>query len=255
MAAFFADLSILEWLYLAFFCVGLIYALFLAIFGLGHGTDLDHAGDLHGGLGDGLDLDHGGDFHGLDLDHGGDFHGLDLDHGLDVGHGGDVSVDAGDLHVEADHAVGQDVDFDGDISAKSHPLPLNPLVIATFLGGLGGFGILGTRALGLLSIPSLLIALPAGLALGGGVYYLYSRLLMTGEVDSSISQRDLFRLPAEVFVSIPEKGLGEIVYVAKGSRYNSPARAVDGSAIAKGTAVTILKMDGAVAVVDLRYAD
>ena len=239
MFDFFAELATLEWIYLAFFCVGLFYALFLAVFGLGRAHGLEHAGDVHADvsdLGPALDVDHGIDLGHVDVDH-----GIDLDHAVDV-------------HLDVDHAV--DVDLDGDVSGhRLHLLPLNPLVIATFLGGFGGVGILGTRLLGLHTALSLLVALPAGLVLGGGMYAVYALLLSQAGTSSAISWLEHRGVPARVLTPIREKGLGEIVYEVRGSRYSSPARAIDGRAISKENIVTILDVQDGVAIVDIRYVD
>jgi len=253
MAALFADLHLLEWIYLALFCGGLIYALFLAVFGMGHGHGLDHGGHV--------DIDHGGGH--LDLGHGGH---VDLGHGghVDVGHG-DVDTGAGhatDVHVDSGHDTaahgdsGHAADTHGENQGRElHASPLNPVIIATFFGGFGGFGVLGTRLFCLPDFLSLLVALPAGLALGGGMFAVYARLAATAEADSTITWRDVQGVVAEVITPIPENGLGEILYVAKGSRRSSPARTIDGWAVPRGTRVTVLKMANGVAIVDLRYTD
>jgi len=272
MFDFFAELATLEWIYLAFFCVGLFYALFLAVFGLGRAHGLEHAGDVHADvsdLGPALDVDHGIDLGHVDVDHGIEIGHVDVDHGIDLGHVdvdhgidlGHVDVDHGidldhavDVHLDIDHAV--DVDLDGDVSGhRLHLLPLNPLVIATFLGGFGGVGILGTRLLGLHTALSLLVALPAGLVLGGGMYAVYALLLSQAGTSSAISWLEHRGVPARVLTPIREKGLGEIVYEVRGSRYSSPARAIDGRAISKENIVTILDVQDGVAIVDIRYVD
>jgi hypothetical protein len=300
MAALFADLSTLEWIYLALFCCGLIYALFLAIFGMGHGHAFDHGGmghgadfghglDLgHGGdLGHGIDLGHGADFghgvdlghgadfgHGVDLGHGGDLghgmdlgHGGDLGHGIDLGHGGDVGHGAdvghggdvghghaGDVHG-GDHAAAVD---HGDMSSEGQPVhasPWNPVVIATFVAGMGGFGILGTRLFGLRSLLSLVVAIPAGLVLGGAILFLYVTLISHAGGSSAATWQDIRGAPGRVVTSIPEQGLGEVVYEARGSRFAAPARSVDGRPIPQGASVTVLDVEKTAVIVDVRFTD
>jgi len=282
MATLFAELTILEWIYLALFTSGLIYALFLAAFGFGHGSGLEHAdiGDIgdvgHGGvdlgdIGDVGDVGHGFDLgdigdvgdvgHGLDLGDVGDIaHGLDLGdigdigdvgdvgHGLDlgdvgdVGHGADMGVDHGDLGI-SDHA------------SPVHASPWNPLVIASFVGGVGGFGILGTRLLGMQSFFSLVVALPAGLVLAGIIFGLYVLLISQAGGSSAATWQDIRGAAGLVVTPIPEKGLGEVTYVARGSRFTAAARSIDGRAIPKDTSITVLDVEAAAVVVDVRYTD
>lgn len=245
MGEFFASLQTLEWVYLALFCVSLIYALFLAVFGFGHGfghgdVDLGH-GDVHMDLGHDVHLGHDV---AVDLGH---------DVPVDLGHAADLHVDGADLagHV-GDHALHAHGDLDAD---DHHVLPLNPIVIATFLAGFGGFGILGTRLFGLGHGMSLLVAMLVGLLLGAGMFFLYRWLMAMNGVSSAAGWAELRGLPAYVLTPIPEKGLGEIVYVARGARYNAPARTIDGRGIPRGESVTVLDVVDSIAIVDLRYID
>ena len=213
MAALFADLSMLEWVYLALFSIGLIYALFLAAFGFGHGSGLDHAADV-GDVGHGVDLGDVG-------------HGVDLDHGDTVSHHG----------------------------PEVHASPWNPLVIASFVGGMGGFGILGTRLFGFQSFLSLLIALPAGLVLASIVFGLYYLLISQSGRSSAATWQDIRGAPGLVLTPIPATGVGEVTYVALGARYTSAARSVDGKAIPTGTRITVLDVEKTAVVVDVRYTE
>lgn len=245
MGEFFATLHTLEWVYLALFCSGLLYALFLASFGFGHGGDLDHAADAgHGDLGHGH-----GDF---DLGHG----DVDLGHGhgdFDLGHGhGDFDLGHGDV----DLGHGGDLDIDHDVDGDGHQIvPYNPIVIATFCGGFGAGGILGTQLLHIPPLLSLLIATPAGLALGGGMYTVYRRLTTLGSSGRPLTWQELRGTKALVTTPIPQDGLGEIVYVAQGSRQRASARTVDGRPLPRDSIVTVLNIVDSVAVVDERFVD
>jgi hypothetical protein len=53
----------------------------------------------------------------------------------------------------------------------------------------------------------------------------------------------------EVIVAIPEHGLGEIAYTARGSRYNAPARSMDGQPVRQFSSIVIRKIVGGTCVV------
>ncbi len=246
MATFFANLSTLEWVYLALLCSGLFYAFFLALFGFGHGAghagDVGHAGDLgHGGVGHVGDLGHGGAGHVGDLGHGG------------AGHAGDMG------HAGAGHAAdGAHLDQMADYQAQGgavHISPWNPIVIATFIGCFGGFGLLGTRGLHLHPLLSLVLATPSALVLAAGIFFLYATLITQAGVSSAASWQEVQGAAAQVVTPIPENGVGEIVYEVRGMRYNSPARGINGQAIPRDAHVTILQVKDSIAFVDIRYID
>ncbi len=236
MGQFFAQLHTLEWIYLGLFCSALIYALFILAFGFGHGH-ADHA------------LEHAGDLHGDS--------GHDLGHDMDVGHdaGHDLEINPGEAPLG--HAPSGERPFDLDfvMRRRRRLSPLNPVVVATFFAGFGGGGLLATQGWGWLPAFSLLVAAPAGLLLGGGMYLFYDFVAAADDIDSTASRLELYRRPATVVTPIPAEGLGEIVYVVRGSRSSAPARSASGRPIPKNTRVTILKMEGPVAVVDIRYID
>jgi len=234
MAALLADLRLLEWIYLALFCGGLFYALFLAVFGLGHGQGAGHAG--HGDLGQ-------GHIH-MDTGHG-------VAH-IDSGHG---AAHADASHGGGAHAADHTADSQGKVQGKTHVGLLNPVIIATFFSGFGGFGLLGTRLFHLPTAVSVLVAVPAGALLASGFFFLYNRVAVAAETNGTVTWQDLRGARAEVITPIPEHGLGEIMYVARGARGSAPARSIDGIAIARETKVTILKMIDGVAIVDLRYIE
>ncbi len=54
---------------------------------------------------------------------------------------------------------------------------------------------------------------------------------------------------AEVIVSIPAGGVGEVAYIMRGQREQSSARAIDGAAIPKGSPVVIERVSGPTAYV------
>jgi membrane protein implicated in regulation of membrane protease activity len=177
---------------------------------------------------------------------GGGLSNIDLpDVDIDVPHidlPGDVDIP--DVHVDIGHAdVGS---FDHGAIEVS---PLSPITIAAFITSFGGVGIIATQLFRVSSEMSLLWATLGGVVTGGVVYLLYGRLLVAMQASSEVRQRELTGIVGEVIAPISTDGVGEISYVAKGSRISSPARSATGQAIPRGALVTIERVIGGTALV------
>ena len=198
----------LIYVYLGCLIVGLVYAIIATVFG-GHG---DVGADVGG-----VDIGHvGGDFGG----HG----GLDFGHG-EVGGVGDIASDT--------VAYGE-VGFS----------PFSPIVIASFLTGFGTFGIVGREWIGLGAPASALFAVGCGLAVGAIMFTIMVKIFVAGQGSSHAVVALLKGLTAEVITPIPERGMGEVAYVARDSRYTAPARSTTGEEIPRGTGVRIVEVVG-----------
>jgi membrane protein implicated in regulation of membrane protease activity len=194
--------------YLVFLILGLLYALF-AFFTSSMGGD--HSLDT------GHDVDVG---HDLDVGH-----DIDVDHDLDVGHDVGEGAETGELAVA-----------DGSMT---HLGPFSPMIIAMFFTCFGLSGAILTKPipLGWLSIlPSLAI----GVAGSWASMSAYNKRLAATEASSDAQVWRLVGREAQVITPIPENGVGEIQYVARGSTYAAPARSTDKGTIARGTKVTIV---------------
>lgn len=177
---------------------------------------------------------------------GGGLSQIDLpDVGIDVPHidlPGDIDIP--DIHVDIGHAdVGS---FDHGTVEVS---PLSPITIAAFITSFGGVGIVATQLFGFKPEISLLWATLGGFVTGGVVYLLYGRVLVAMQASSEVRQRELGGIVGEVITPIAAGGVGEIAYVAKGSRISSPARSTTGQAIPRGALVTIERIVGGTALV------
>jgi len=174
-----------------------------------------------------------------------------------------VSLLMGDLMGAGGDSVGHDFDLGGhDLDVAGHEVdtgqhavhfsPFSPLVISGFLAGVGGIGLFVSGLITNNQVFHLPIALAAGVAIGYLIGFLIFKLKQASEVSSEAVVSDLVGCEAEVSAGIPSRGVGEIVYVAKGSRYTAPARTADGQAIAKNQVVTIKDVSGSVMVVELK---
>jgi class 3 adenylate cyclase len=129
-----------------------------------------------------------------------------LHHGL--GHGAET------LHADAEGGV--------QLS------PISPVTITMFVTAFGGVGLIGTHAFALPILLSFPMALASGLFLAGVAFYTFSKLFQATESSSEAHVTALVGLGAEVITPIPPEGLGEIAYVARGTRFTAPAHSEDG---------------------------
>lgn len=171
------------------------------------------------------------------------------------GFGGDVEVDHGAAldHDLAADASGLDHDLANVIhgagAAAAHVSPFNSLTIAAFSVSLGAIGLLGLRYLGLGAWQSFGFSFLGALALAAGFFFSIVRPLYRSQSSSLPDIDELVRSPAHVRTAIPAAGVGEVVYVAGGSRFTMPARSAEETAIASGTRVAILRIRKGVAYV------
>ena len=153
-------------------------------------------------------------------------------------------VDIPDIHVD----IGS-----GDVGSFNHGMvqvsPLSPITIAAFITSFGGVGIVTTQLFQIKPEMSLLWATLGGFLTGGVVYLVYGRLLVAMQASSEVRQQELGGTVGEVIAPISAKGVGEVTYVAKGSRLSSPARSATGKAIPRGSLIVIERMVGGTALV------
>ncbi len=165
-----------------------------------------------------------------------DLPGVDIDiPGVDLHPGGP------DLHLEL--PFGHDMSHDID-----HPevglSPLSPITIATFITTFGGVGLIVNNATALSPLMGLLVSTAGGLLLSGLMFFLYARLLVAAQGSSEVKVGELVGKIAQVTAPIPADQMGEVSFVARGSRVTAPARSADGVAIRRGTNVVIVAVGG-----------
>lgn len=158
---------------------------------------------------------------------------LFLGHG--PGHGGFDHGAGADGHSGADHA--------------DTPSPLNPLVIASAITAFGAVGLIAKTGFRLSDFVSTLFAVGFAGAIGAAIFFGIVKFMYGSQSNSVFSLNDLVDTEAEVITPIPENGVGEIVYVANGIRYNLSARTLPGEKISRGSAVIIREISGNAAVV------
>jgi membrane-bound ClpP family serine protease len=156
---------------------------------------------------------------------------IGLGYAIFVGLSGDLfGGDAGDASME----VGTDLPMS----------PLSPTIISTFLTGFGGGGLLANSYFQLSLAKGIAVALLTGALLSGGTFVMLTLLFRSTQAGSEFTFQDMVGRVVQVVTPIPENGIGEIALIAKGTRVNSAARSIDGKAVPRNTAVTIVQVVG-----------
>jgi len=128
---------------------------------------------------------------------------------------------------------------------------VNPLNIAIFLLGFGFFGYVLHAASGFALPLIFVLACIGGLAIAATLIIILNRLFgnATGETIQDVSDRT--GLLGKVIMTIPDMGLGEVIYTSPGGmRKSIPARSVDGRRLEREQEVVVLNYQGGVAEVD-----
>jgi hypothetical protein len=134
----------------------------------------------------------------------------------------------------------------------SHPHPLSGTVVATFVTGFGGGGVVAHYVLHWGLLAGLGLALASGLVLATAAFLLMDWLFAQTQAGSEFASDLLVGREAEVITTIPADGTGEISYLVKGQRGFGPARTADGSAVPRGRPVVIERVVGSTHVVRLK---
>jgi len=147
----------------------------------------------------------------------------------------------------ADHDVGGV--HPGDMGTHLGPgmvhfSPLSPTVIATFLTAFGGMGMICMRVFEMRPFTALPVALLVAMGVAAGIFALFEWIFEKTQGSANIDAAQLAGTHADVITPIPEKGVGEIAFVACGSRQNAPARSEDGRPIESPAEVEIVRAIG-----------
>jgi membrane protein implicated in regulation of membrane protease activity len=172
-----------------------------------------------------------------------------LGHGHDSGDGGPAGG-----HPAAESSSHGDYGVDGSGHGATHASSgggaefhfpfFSPLALATFCAAIGAWGLIAQFGFRVAGDRSLLIAIPAALATAWLVAWASWRLVRGSTGTSVIRLSALAGSPAEVITPIPAGGVGEVAALVAGQRFTAPAREADGGALARGAAVTIVRMVG-----------
>lgn len=163
---------------------------------------------------------------------------------------GDVLGDLDfDMDVDVDIDVDMDAGFDLDTDAAHEAAGVSTLAIASFVSAFGAFGLISVTLFGAGTVASFIAAMFGGVVIGiaAQVFFLY---ILSPTISSEIRQAALVGHVAEITTPIPVNGVGQIAFVAQGSRVTYSARATGEAAVVeRGTPVRIERIVGGTAYV------
>lgn len=142
------------------------------------------------------------------------------------------------------------VDASGHLDA-GHMHPISGTTVGTFITGFGGGGTLAHYLFEWSRTGSLLFATASGLVLAGAAFLVLDLIFSQTQAGSEFATDAAVGRQAEVTTAIPQNGTGEVAYVVKGRREQSPARTLDGAAVPRGRLVVIEKVSGSTVYVRL----
>lgn len=128
---------------------------------------------------------------------------------------------------------------------------LNPTTLGLFLLGFGLFGYVFHNLTSMTASLSLILAVAAGIGLAAILLLLLSMIFANTEGSTEQDVVDRTGMIGKVSITIPEKGLGEIIYTSPGGlRKSIPARGLDNQRLERDQEVVVVNYQNGVAEVD-----
>lgn len=173
-----------------------------------------------------------------------------------LGHGGGHIIGhthvmpGGHLHVAA-HTPHIGHASHGSHGGQSIFSYITPLTIVLFLFGFGFFGYV-FHTVTLLALPFVLaFAIVGGFIIAALLLMMVNRIFGNSEASTIQDVSDRTGLLGKVSITIPENGLGEILYVSPGGlRKSIPARSIDGRKIERDQEVVVVNYQNGIADID-----
>jgi membrane protein implicated in regulation of membrane protease activity len=146
------------------------------------------------------------------------------------------------------------LDFGGHADVPGHADtghlgPISGTTVATFITGFGGGGVIAHYWLRWPLLGSLAVAIGSGIVVAAAAYAILDFIFKETQAGSEFAVGETVGREAEVIVTIPAGGVGEVAYIMRGQREQSSARAIDAAVIPKGSAVVIERVSGPTAYV------
>jgi len=157
-----------------------------------------------------------------------------------------VSFVSGELFEHGDLA-GHDADFHGDVHGGPGVSIFSTRILSVFVTAFGGFGAIGIH-LGHSTEVSTAMGVAGGLVFAT-IIYLFASFLFSQQASSEVRVSDLVGVVAQVSVSIPKAGVGQVRCTLGESVVEKIARSHDGEPVTVNTLVKIEAVVGETVVV------
>jgi len=145
--------------------------------------------------------------------------------------------------------VGAHADIDADVDGGAGFTHVSPFALAVFGATFGLVGLITSVWAEMEPIPSILISTAAGLLVGGAAQALFIYVLSPSKSSHFSLEDDALGRDAEVTISIPANGKGQVAYNNVSGRVTMGARSSSGEPIPSGTTVVIKRVSGRNAIV------
>jgi hypothetical protein len=142
-----------------------------------------------------------------------------------------------------------DFDFDAESDGIFDFVSISPFALAMFGSIFGMIGLITRLWLDMDPIPSIIWSAGGGILFGGAAQAFFIYVLSPSKSSHFSLTDDAVGRQAEVIISIPQKGLGQIAFNNVSGRVTLGARSSTGEEIDNGDLVTIEKIVGRVAIV------
>jgi hypothetical protein len=153
--------------------------------------------------------------------------------------------------------IGDVLDFDLDAESDGifEFVSISPFALAMFGSIFGMVGLITRIWLEMEAIPSIIWSAGSGILIGIAAQAFFIYILSPSKSSHYSLADDALEREAEVIISIPSDGLGQVAFNNVSGRVTMGARSSTGQEIRHGSLVTIEKVVGSVAIVRLQSAE
>ncbi len=147
--------------------------------------------------------------------------------------------------------IGEVLDFDVDADSDGifEFVSISPFALAMFGSIFGMVGLITRLWLDMEAIPSIIWSAGSGVVIGIAAQAFFIYILSPSKSSHYSLTEDALDREAEVIISIPSDGLGQVAFNNVSGRVTMGARSSTGQEIRNGSLVTIEKIVGRVAIV------
>jgi membrane protein implicated in regulation of membrane protease activity len=147
--------------------------------------------------------------------------------------------------------IGDVLDFDVDADSEGifDFVSISPFALAMFGAIFGMVGLITRLWLDMEAIPSIIWSAGSGIVIGAAAQAFFIYILSPSKSSHYSLTEDATGREAEVIITIPESGLGQVAFNNVSGRVTMGARSSTGQKIRNGDLVTIERIVGRVAIV------